>query len=110
MRGWPRLNSEKRLGGGWPCLNSETVFGCPILAGLSYARVGSFSCPISIFQFLFSTDLGVGQPSEWRAASGFTKEAVFDFIFSLLDTHAQRTEFLPTGHSWFSTNDLQLKT
>jgi hypothetical protein len=41
---------------------------------------------------------------------GFTKGAVFDFVFALLDAHAQRAEILATFHSWFSTNDLQLKT
>jgi hypothetical protein len=38
------------------------------------------------------------------------KERGFDSVFSLLDTHAQRAEIHQTSHSWFSTNDLQLKT
>jgi hypothetical protein len=47
--GWPRLNSEKRL---WVAHLSRPV---GILAVLFYARVGSFSCPFSNFEFPFSS-------------------------------------------------------
>jgi hypothetical protein len=41
---------------------------------------------------------------------GSAESAIFDFVFSLLDTHAQRAGGSSDFHSWFSTNDLQLKT
>src|SRR5260370_12137380 len=56
-RGWPRLNSEKRLWVAHPC-----VFG--------FARVGSFSFPFSNFYFLLGRSLGTRSQRRWELARG----------------------------------------
>ncbi len=49
----PKLAGGKEEAGG-RALILKNAFGWPILAGLFFARVGSFSCPFSNFYFLVS--------------------------------------------------------